>query len=291
VPVALSDFHPLDLADQALVSDYLRRFPPEISEHTFTNLFAWRAARPLWLAAALDALVFASAAPGHPAVPAILFGPPVGPASVVGILDHYQLPGAIRLPAGPAALLRAAGREPVHDQDNDDYVYRVTDLAEMAGRRYAKKRNHIKQCLRNHVCTYEPMDQDNVEECLAMQEKWCEVRQCQIYPGLGNEDIAITETLRHFAQFSLLGGIIRIAGAVKAFAIAEPLNQDTAVWHFEKAMPEVEGLGQLITHWFARFALGAFKFVNREQDLGLPGLRQAKESNFPDHRVAKFRWP
>lgn len=289
--MALGDFRRLELADQGLVSDYLRRFPPEISEHTFTNLFAWRAARPVWLAEVLDSLVFACTAPGHPETPAILFGPPAGPASVVQIIDHYQMQGAIRLPAGPAALLKAADRKPVHDRDNDDYVYLVSDLAEPAGRRYAKKRNHIRQCLKKYDCTYEAMTTGNVGECIAMQERWCEGRQCQIFPGLGNEDIAIGETLRHIDCFPILGGVIRIDGIIQAFAVAEPLNQNTAVWHFEKAMPDFEGLGQLITHWFARFALGPFKFVNREQDLGLPGLRQAKESNFPDLMVEKFIWP
>jgi hypothetical protein len=286
--VTLSDFHALDLADQGLVNDYLRRFPPEISEHTFTNLFAWRATRPIWLAEAMDSLVFACAAPGRPETPAILFGPPVGPASVVQILDHYQMREAIRLPAGPAELLRAAGKTPVHDRDNDDYVYLVSNLADPAGRRYAKKRNHIRQCLKKYDCTYEPMDPGNVGECIAMQKRWCEGRQCQIYPGLGDEDIAINETLRHIDRFPLLAGVIRIDGIVQAFAIAEPLNQETAVWHFEKALPDFDGLGQLITHWFARFALGSFKYVNREQDLGIPGLRQAKESNFPDLMVEKF---
>ncbi len=288
--LSLNDFHLLELADQDLVNGYLRRFPPELSEFTFTNLFAWRTARPIWLAETTDSLLFASGASGQPTGPAILFGPPVGPAPVTAILDHYHLQGAIRLPAGPAAQLRATGRETVHDRDNDDYVYLVRDLAELTGRRYAKKRNHIKQCLQNYKCTYEPMVPDNVSECLAMQEKWCEARQCQIFPGLGNEDIAINETLRHFARLALLGGVIRVNGSVKAFALAEQLNPETTVVHFEKALPEVEGLGQLITHWFARFALDGFKYVNREQDLGIPGLRQAKESYFPDHLVEKFVW-
>ena len=53
-------------------------------------------------------------------------------------------------------------------------------------------------------------------------------------------------------------------------------------------MPEIHGLGQVITHWFAKHALSGFEFVNREQDLGIPGLRQAKESYYPHHMVEKI---
>jgi len=60
------------------------------------------------------------------------------------------------------------------------------------------------------------------------------------------------------------------------------------VWHFEKAMPDIQGLGQLINQWFSLHSLRGFEFVNREQDLGIPGLRQAKESYFPHHMVEKF---
>ena len=84
------------------------------------------------------------------------------------------------------------------------------------------------------------------------------------------------------------GGVIRINGAVQAYAIAEELHPGTAVWHFEKAMGGIPGLGQLINQWFAKYGLSGFKYVNREQDLGIPGLRQAKRSYFPDHMVAKY---
>jgi hypothetical protein len=69
--------------------------------------------------------------------------------------------------------------------------------------------------------------------------------------------------------------------------MAETLSPGIAVWHFEKAMADVPGLGQLINQWFARYGLGGFTFVNREQDLGIPGLRQAKESYYPAHLVGK----
>jgi hypothetical protein len=75
---------------------------------------------------------------------------------------------------------------------------------------------------------------------------------------------------------------------MQAITIGERLNDSTAVVHFEKAMPGYDGLYQLINQWFCRYGLTEFEFVNREQDLGIPGLRKAKESYHPHHMVEKY---
>jgi hypothetical protein len=74
---------------------------------------------------------------------------------------------------------------------------------------------------------------------------------------------------------------------VEAFSIGEALNPRTAVVHFEKAMTDYQGLYQLMNMWFCEYGLAGFEYVNREQDLGVPGLRKAKESYLPDHMVEK----
>jgi hypothetical protein len=121
-----------------------------------------------------------------------------------------------------------------------------------------------------------------------MQDRWCQARKCGKNPGLCKEYVAIRDAFVHYQDLQFLGGVIRINGEIQAYALGEELNPDTAVCHFEKAMPDVQGLGQLINQWFAKYALGGFQFVNREQDLGIPGLRQAKESYHPHHMVHKF---
>jgi hypothetical protein len=99
---------------------------------------------------------------------------------------------------------------------------------------------------------------------------------------------AIREAFSHYEELDPIGGAIRVNGKVEAYAVGEKLAPGTAVCHFEKAMPNVKGLGQLINQWFAKYSLSDFEFVNREQDLGVPGLRRAKESYFPHHMVEKF---
>ena len=279
---------PLTLDDNQFVTEYLRRFPPVISELTFTNLFAWRHTRPIRIDECKDSLLVFAETPGG----LVLLGNPVGPVSLAEVFEAYgsRISGAERFPKEKLTdIPLPPGTLVVEDRDNADYVYRREDLATLAGRHFTKKRNHINQCLAAYKCQYEMITEETVSECLAMQDRWCAARDCKTEPGLCGEYRAIVETLQNYRKFPLTGGAIRIDGTIEAFAVGERLNPSTAVWHFEKAMPHFHGLGQLINQWFTRENLAEFTYVNREQDLGIPGLRKAKESYFPDHLVEKVR--
>ena len=219
----------------------------------------------------------------------ILLGPPVGKITIPEVFSTFQnkIIGAVRIPDKVTEELPSSSFLVNADRDNADYVYRTDDLAQLAGRRYAKKRNHIKQCLSSYTCEYVPITSKLIAECEIMQENWCHHRECGRNPGLCNEANAIAETFAHFEEFELLGGAIRVNGEIQAFAIGEELHPGTAVWHFEKAMAHIPGLGQLINQWFSKYGLAGYTYVNREQDLGIPGMRQAKESYYPDHMVQK----
>ena len=133
---------PLALDDRSLVVDYLRRFPPEISELTFTNLYAWQSTRQIWLDTFRESLIFFTEVPAG----LVLFGNPVGPVSLTEVLFDYdnRLIGADRFPKAmvpDASLL--PGIKVVEDRDNNDYVYHQEQLANLAGRHFTKKRNHI----------------------------------------------------------------------------------------------------------------------------------------------------
>jgi len=284
----MPDIRPLTLAARSLVTAYLRRFPPEISEHTFTNLFIWQPSRPILFAEFENSLVFLVKA-ALEKDKYILFGPPVGRIYIADVFSAFsgKIIGAVRIPDRETEMTANADLVASPDRDNADYVYRVKDLAELAGRRYAKKRNHIKRCLDSHDCEYVPITPELLAECETMQEKWCSHRDCGRNPGLCNEANAIAETFAHFNEFELLGGAVRVDGSIQAFAIAEELHPGTAVWHFEKAMAQIPGLSQLINQWFSRYGLAGFEYVNREQDLGISGIRQAKKSYYPHHMVAK----
>lgn len=281
---------PLDLAAAPLVKSYLAAFPPVISELTFTNLFAWRQTRPVWLLEVGKTLVFLIRTDICQPNELVILGRPAGSLSLAGTLAELgdNVIGAVRVTKDDILDLSPEAFAVKEDRNNSDYVYRVADLAELAGRRYAKKRSHVRQCLQSHGCEFEKISAANIDECRTLVERWCQERQCDLDPGLCGESKALTTTIDLFEDFKLLGGAIRVDGAIQAFSIGERLSPTTAVWHFEKAMPGINGLSQLVNQWFARECLTGFEFVNREQDLGIPGLRQAKESYYPDHLVDKF---
>ncbi len=262
---------------------------PEISEHTFTNLFAWRTSRRI-LPIALPAGVVIAEDRGEALA---LVGPPLGK---MGLADAVAAAEAIagkpvaaveRLPESTLSAGVPAGWEVREDRANFDYVYRREALVTLAGRNLHGKRNLIAQCLHEHDCRYEPITAINLPEVRTMMEQWCAARRCGHDTGLCQEFRAVKEVLTHYERLNLIGGAVRADGEVKAFAVGERLNPEVAVIHFEKAMPEVKGLYQVVNQWFCREALGAFTFVNREQDLGIEGLRKAKQSYLPDRFVKK----
>jgi hypothetical protein len=273
----MPDIRSLTLADRSLVMEYLHRYPPEISEHTFTNLFIWQPSRPVFFAEINNFLIFLLKS-ANDDKEYILCGPPIGDIIIPDIISAFDTSasgvsviGATRIPDKNTENLPPAEYVVTEDRDNADYIYLVSDLAELGGRNFSKKRNKIKQCLNNHLCEYVPITSELIAECEIMQENWCKTRDCGRNPGLCNEANAIAETFAHFDDFGLLGGAIRVDGRIQAYAIAEELHPGTAVWHFEKAMANVPGLGQLINQWFSRHGLSGFDYVNREQDLGVPG--------------------
>lgn len=275
----------IDIQDKPLFDDALRAFPPSISEHTFTNLFAWRNAHPvLFCEMRGSILLLARYKDGY-----TIYGPPIGAIGCAEAIDaiapklDMPLLAVERVPPDRAGGL--AGAE--EDRDSFDYVYLREDLAELAGRRYHGKRNLIVQCTSENDCTYERLDGRTAREAIGMIERWCAERECGKDHGLCHEYHAVIEALDNFDALGLMGGAIRIGGRIEAFTAAEALSPTTAVIHFEKAMPKFKGLYQVINNWFCKNDLGRFEFVNREQDLGIEGLRRAKESYYPHHFVKK----
>jgi hypothetical protein len=286
------DFRPLSFEDKPSVDAALGADPPETSELTFTNLWVWRRKRTVAIARDADgALTLLCEEHGER-----FFLPPIGApdaaATAARLLAHARSAGFAfalrRVPAATAHVLAAAGFTAAPDRDNFDYVYVVRDLAALEGRHFDGKRNQIRQLTQSHACTFAPLDDDAVADCLALEEQWCDLRSCHLDEGLAAEQEAIGACLRSRRDLGVFGGVIRVDGRLKAFAIAERLCPDTAVVHFEKADPAVTGLYQLMNHWLCRETLGAFAFVNREQDLGIPGLRQAKTGWRPHHLVEKW---
>ncbi|MBW1764419.1 MAG: DUF2156 domain-containing protein, partial [Deltaproteobacteria bacterium] len=120
------------------------------------------------------------------------------------------------------------------------------------------------------------------------QERWCELKYCEGSRSLSSEDIAIHEAMIHFDTLDYKGCVIKINSRIEAFSIGEQLNSNTAVVHIEKANPDIPGLYVAVNQFFCQDAWAEVEYINREQDLGIEGLRKVKESYYPDHMVNKY---
>lgn len=177
------------------------------------------------------------------------------------------------------------------DRDQADYVYSVEELARLPGKSHHKRRNRLNKFLAsiNNDYTYEEFDDRHAEGCLETADSWCGIRCSLDRPSTYVETEAAKTAVLNRKKLGLRGGVIILGGKIKAFCLGEELNPETFVMHFEKSDPELDGLASLINRDFCLNSLKGYKLVNREQDLGEPGLRQAKESYRPFFLTEKFR--
>ena len=290
------EFKPIGIEDRDLVDSRLREYQPETSELNFTNLFIWRSHYGYEWSLYRDWLLVVGANSGN-GVRAL---PPVGPPSRMDVtrmlLRWMQEERSISEPAIDRADARLASElagsggfvvEPA--RDHFDYVYRTEDLIALSGKAYRAKRNHLNYLLRSYAMVYEPITEAHTDACLSMAESWCALRRCEDDLDLVGEWDAIREALKHLSALQVKGVVILINGKVEAFTLGECLNEETAVVHIEKANTEIRGLYNAINQQFCEKQWSDVRFINREQDLGEPGLREAKLSYNPDHMVEKFR--
>lgn len=166
-----------------------------------------------------------------------------------------------------------------YNRNNSDYIYKVQDLIDLKGKKYHGKKNHINYFLKTFNYAYEPITKENIKDCYNMKELWAHSNY--VGNSLETELYAVDIALANFEKFGLTGGLIRIDGIVKAFTIGEQLTKNTFVTHIEKADHTIRGLYPSINQQFAINELSSYEYVNREEDLGVEGLRKAKLSYNP----------
>lgn len=168
------------------------------------------------------------------------------------------------------------------NRDYVDYIYLRTDLAELKGKKFQPKRNHANKFYKTYTdYEYVPITADRISECLRLEEEWCKANDCGQQNGLGNERKSLTYALNHFDELGLTGGILYVNGKIAAFTFGMPINHETFGVHVEKADTEIEGAYNVINQEFAKHIPEQFVYLNREEDLGIEGLRKAKLSYQP----------
>ena len=179
--------------------------------------------------------------------------------------------------------------EIIEDRDNADYVYSAEKLCNLPGRHLSSKRNHIKHFERNGAWELLVVkDGEHMDEARAFVDEFYKEKND---PELAEEAMAIDEMFRNYEELGFLGGLLYQNGRPVAFTAGTRLGEEVFDTHFEKAMPGVEGAYTMINREFARLVCTEYpeiKYFNREEDMGIEGLRKAKESYHPDILLMKY---
>lgn len=273
----------LSLELRPLLHDRLRVLPEGISEFTFANLYLFREKHHYTLSRLDDKLLTVLGNDDG----AEFFMLPFGLPDQNTLTRLFEEHGSMKCVSEPQALkLQAMGFSTTEDRDNFDYLYSRQEAAELKGRKFHKKRNLIKAFVNNNEYLAQPLLEAHTADALHILEQWHIEHQQE-----GDKDyFAAKEALEKSWELQLCGGIYFVDDLPVAYTLGEEFANGTSfVIHFEKAVRGYKGLYQFINQTFARILPGFYMTINREQDLGDPGLRQAKHSSKPIGYVKKYR--
>lgn len=179
----------------------------------------------------------------------------------------------------------------LNDRPNHDYVYLVDDLAELKGRKLHSKKNHVNRFNKEFEGRYEviPMSSSLKDDALGLLKYVDEKKQVDGFEAdmLKMEADVLEDIIPNFDRLGLEGCALLIDGKLQAYAFGGRLGDDTIVEHVEKANTDYPGLYQKINQEFCKMCQGRYVYINREEDMGLPGLRQAKLSYKPVKLIEK----
>ena len=286
------DFKPFRIEDKHFIDEFFGEHHYEQADCSFATLFLWQEAYGTCWAAEDDTL-FIRAGHGKDT----FFMPPFCKegADFSKALDRVReellaegLPFHIKS-ASPWVKGQMETAHPgryafTADRDNWEYVYKTEDLLTLPGKAFRMKKNHLNGFLRQYSdYVYEPVTKDNLQAAAAGISEWFAARG-----HIEEEERAIATMLANWEALSMRGAMIRIYGKVEAFTAGTLLNERVAHIFFEKANPDIRGLYQAINRDFLSHEFAETEWTNREEDMGVPGLRQAKTEYNPDHFAEKY---
>lgn len=280
------DTAPINLGMRDLLHPRLSMLPDGVSEYTFAGLYLFRKTYDYHLSYLKDEHLLITGRKDGKEFCMLPCGLPPDDANLVSLMARHSYIKGLSESHADANWVRLErlGFCVAEDRDNFDYLYLKSDLAELSGRKYHKKRNHVNAFINNYHYDECPLTTGNREDALMILEKWQSLRDDR------SDYDASREALERFEELDLRGYLVYVDGAAAAYTLGEPLMKGRSfVVHFEKAIDEYRGIYQFINRAFAAMLPRHYTWINREQDLGDEGLRQSKMTYRPSGFVKKYR--
>lgn len=288
------EFRRLDVSDRDWVCDLLSRSDYMGAEYSFANNLAWQRLSDSLVTRYGDLYTVLM-----PDEDSYTYTFPAGSGDRVELIDllreyssaHGRRCSVFGVTEEQLPLFEShyAGEYTVrYLSDSSDYVYLASDLAELKGRKYHGKRNHLKK-VDAYAWRFDELQESDFDECILLSAESYVRKGGYTDHSARVEQYAIDTFFRYYRELHLVGGAVRIDGRLVAYSVGERLNSNTVVVHLEKADASYEGLYALVNQQFVRRFCSSpdVLYVNREEDLGIEGLRKAKRSYHPVFQVEK----
>lgn len=290
--VEITDYKPVTLEDKDLFMDHFKKYPPIHSDYTFSTMICWSEYMEYYYTFLGDSLLIMTMCGNDR-----YFRPPHGPRNrdaAEQVMELSDRMGSETVFSVADPIMKQWLTEKFPDLNFDahleyfDYIYLAEDLANLPGKKYLKIRNYLNKFQKTYPHTAEEINEDDFQEVKDFLERWCEQRGCGEEPLLQSENLATKKSLDLFFELDLKGIVLRLNGVIEAVSIYEEMDRNTAVIHHEKANQDIRGLYQAINKETAGILAGRYKFINRESDMGLEGLRLAKQKYRPHHMIEVY---
>jgi hypothetical protein len=290
------NFQPVSLKTRDAIETYRKNLGLTNSEHTFSNILIWGNNGIIKTAEANGAIYILL---DYIKRPPFMFAPltaskDIDYGEVISAATEYfyeigaePVFHAVTGPLKEAFQKYCPEYELTEDRDNFDYIYNTEDLLNLSGKKYHSKRNHIHQFRSLYDYEYQKLTPSMLDECMEVYLNWLDKKDV-FEPGVLGELDAIKTIITNMDALNVRGGCIRINGKMSAFTIGERISPEMELIHIEKANSEAIGLYTMINREFIEHECAGTKYINREEDMGLEGLRKAKLSYHPSFMIEKY---
>lgn len=292
-------FKPITLDAKKCIDSYTKPWMLECSDLSFANLFIWGADGKMEYAEKDDVLYIKLDFAG---VPVFLWAP----IPMYGVEVDYR-----KAIYDGIEYMKSIGTEPtfrsvwtpfrdkmleacpeLFSMPTDiawDYVYTRESLATLKGKKLHGKRNHINKFLSKYPdYEYRKLDSSMIQDCIALYDQWVEEKDEAVSQSIEDEKRSVQLALNNMEALGLTGGTIFIDGKLCAFTVGERLHPHIQLIHIEKANTEYEGIFPMINQQYILHECEGVELVNREEDMGIEGMRKAKRSYYPVKMIEKY---
>ena len=290
--LSIDDYGPIELEDKEVFDKHYEKHPPVHSDNVFTTMISWKDYANYCYTFLEGNLLIMSKIENR-----IQLRPPSGKLNR-NVFDQILKLAKKQEFEHPVGVIDNSTKEWIEinypklelspNREYFDYVYLSSDLANLEGSDYRKIRNRLNKFNKNIEHSFEEINEENFSEVRKFLKRWCLWRDCDSDPILESEKKAILYSMEHFFDLKLSGIAIRIHDNIESISVYEKMNPETVIVHYEKGSPDYDGIYKAVNQETAKIVQKYAKYINRESDMGIDGLRKAKMSYRPHHFIEIF---